>query len=47
MPEAEFEPTVTVSERAKTVYALDRSATLTGVLLYYLELNFNLVLALV
>jgi hypothetical protein len=27
MPEVGFEPTITASERAKTVHALDRSAT--------------------
>jgi hypothetical protein len=26
-----FEPTIRASERAKTVYALDRSATVTGI----------------
>jgi hypothetical protein len=31
MPCAGFEPTIAASERAKTVYALDRSATVTGV----------------
>jgi hypothetical protein len=30
MPEAEFEPTVPMFERAKTVHALDRAATVTG-----------------
>jgi hypothetical protein len=30
MPEAGFEPTILASERAKTVHALDRSATVTG-----------------
>jgi hypothetical protein len=30
MPSVEFEPTIKVSERAKTVHALDRSATVTG-----------------
>jgi hypothetical protein len=30
MPEAGFEPTITTSERAKTVHGLDRSATVTG-----------------
>jgi hypothetical protein len=30
MPWVEFEPTVPASERAKTVYVLDRSATVTG-----------------
>jgi hypothetical protein len=30
MPEAGFELTITASERAKTVHALDCSATMTG-----------------
>jgi hypothetical protein len=30
MPRAGLEPTITASERAKTVHALDRSATVTG-----------------
>jgi hypothetical protein len=30
MPCVGFEPTITVSERAKIVHALDRSATVTG-----------------
>jgi hypothetical protein len=30
MPEVGFEPTITASERAKTVHALDHSATVTG-----------------
>jgi hypothetical protein len=30
MPRVGFEPTITASERAKTVHALDRSATVTG-----------------
>jgi hypothetical protein len=30
MPEVGFEPTVPASAREKTVYALDRSATVTG-----------------
>jgi hypothetical protein len=30
MPEVGFEPKITASERAKTVHALDRSATVTG-----------------
>jgi hypothetical protein len=30
MPQAEFEPTVPVFERAKTVHALDRAATVIG-----------------
>jgi hypothetical protein len=32
MPWVEFEPTIPASERAKTVHALDRSATVTGTL---------------
>jgi hypothetical protein len=30
MPEVGFEPTITESERANSVHALDRSATVTG-----------------
>jgi hypothetical protein len=30
MPWVRFEPTIPASERAKTVYALDRLATVTG-----------------
>jgi hypothetical protein len=30
MPEAGFEPTITASERAKTVHVLDSSSTVTG-----------------
>jgi hypothetical protein len=30
MPRVGFQPTITASERAKTVHALDRSATVTG-----------------
>jgi hypothetical protein len=30
MPEAGFEPMITASERAKTVHALERSATVAG-----------------
>jgi hypothetical protein len=30
MPEVGFQPTITESERAKTIHALDRSATVTG-----------------
>jgi hypothetical protein len=30
MPLVEFEPTIPVLERAKTVYALDRAATVIG-----------------
>jgi hypothetical protein len=32
MPRVEFEATTTVFERAKTVHALDRAATVIGVL---------------
>jgi hypothetical protein len=31
MPEVGFQPTTTASKEAKTVHALDRSATVTGV----------------
>jgi hypothetical protein len=34
MPCVGFEPTIQASEREKTVHALDRSATVTGKLLY-------------
>jgi hypothetical protein len=30
MPRVEFEPTIPAFERAKTVHALDRAATVTG-----------------
>jgi hypothetical protein len=30
MPQVEFEPTIPVYERAKTVYALDHAATVIG-----------------
>jgi hypothetical protein len=30
-----FEPTITVFERAKTVYALERAASVTGFLMEY------------
>jgi hypothetical protein len=35
MPRVGFEPTITASERAKTVHALDRSASVTGAVLCY------------
>jgi hypothetical protein len=35
MPWVGFEPTITASERTKTVHALDRSATVTGALIHY------------
>jgi hypothetical protein len=38
MPWVGFEPTVPASERAKTVHALDRSATVTG----FLPLQVNI-----
>jgi hypothetical protein len=49
MPQVEFEPTIPASERAKTVRALDRAATVTGCyetyvgefLLNYTELHFS------
>jgi hypothetical protein len=34
MPKMGFEPTITASERAKTVHALDRSATVAGPTLF-------------
>jgi hypothetical protein len=38
MPCVKFEPTIPASERAKTVHALDRSATVTGSGTSYLSL---------
>jgi hypothetical protein len=38
MPWVGFEHTITVSERAKAVHALDRLATVTGVLCIYIFL---------
>jgi hypothetical protein len=35
MPSVGFEPTIPASERAKTVHALDRSATVTGKFHFY------------
>jgi hypothetical protein len=35
MPLVGFEPKVPASERAKTVHALDHSATVTGVVIYH------------
>jgi hypothetical protein len=38
MPRVEFEPTIPVFERAKTVHALDRAATVIGITnLYHLQ----------
>jgi hypothetical protein len=34
MPQVGFEPTITASERAKTVHDLDRPATVTGLMDY-------------
>jgi hypothetical protein len=42
MPCVGFEPTIPASERAKTVYVLDRSATVTGGLSPYTFANTNL-----
>jgi hypothetical protein len=39
MTEAGFEPTITAIERAKTVHASDRSATVTGPFLILLKYN--------
>jgi hypothetical protein len=38
MPWVRFEPTIPVSKRAKTVHALDSSATVTGKLWYYVSI---------
>jgi hypothetical protein len=35
MPCVRFEPTIPASERAKTVHALDRSATVTGIIIIF------------
>jgi hypothetical protein len=35
MPYVGFEPTILASERAKAVHALDRSATVTGLIIPY------------
>jgi hypothetical protein len=42
MPCVGFEPTIPASERAKTVYVLDRSATVTG-LITSASIKFNLI----
>jgi hypothetical protein len=42
MPWVGFEPTIPASERAKTVHALDRSATVTGPLLFIEKKNIFL-----
>jgi hypothetical protein len=39
MPSVGFGPMIPASERAKTVHALDRSATVTGNFTFYLYLN--------
>jgi hypothetical protein len=42
MPWVGFVPTITASERAETVHALERSATLTGsYLFYYTQLVYH------
>jgi hypothetical protein len=38
MPSVEFEPTIPAFERAKKVHALDRAATVIGVLCFQLHL---------
>jgi hypothetical protein len=38
MPQVRFEPTITVFERAKTVHALDRAATVIGTYYNLIEL---------
>jgi hypothetical protein len=40
MPSVEFEPTIPVFERAKTVHALDRAATVIGSLHYITYINY-------
>jgi hypothetical protein len=40
MPSMGFEPTISVLERAKTVHALDRAATVIGIMFDYRRL-FN------
>jgi hypothetical protein len=40
MPRVEFEPTISVFERAKRIHALDRADTLIGAV-KYTKLNFN------
>jgi hypothetical protein len=37
MPLMRFEPTIPVLKRAKTFHALDRSATVTGIILTYFK----------
>jgi hypothetical protein len=39
MPPVGFEPTVSASERAKTVYAVERAAPVIGVYFYVIGLN--------
>jgi hypothetical protein len=41
MPCVGFEPTIPASERAKTVHGLDRSATVTGMLLLLIVRNYE------
>jgi hypothetical protein len=42
MPGVGFEPTIPVFERAKTVHALDRAATVIGGFLVFCHRNLNL-----
>jgi hypothetical protein len=38
MPQVEFEPTIPVFERAKTVHVLDRAATVIGQRYMYIQI---------
>jgi hypothetical protein len=42
MPEVGFEPTIPAFERVKTVHALDREATVIGIITYGLRQLFTL-----
>jgi hypothetical protein len=42
MPLVGFEPTIPASERTETVHVLDRSATVTGIILALQEHNYVL-----
>jgi hypothetical protein len=41
MPEVGFEPTITASEQAKTVHALDPLATMTGYIFQFSVIKFH------
>jgi hypothetical protein len=41
MPLARFEPTIAEFKRAKTLHALDRAATVTGIILTYCRIKFE------